>query len=413
MTLGCIESLLHETIGLDASTLGAAAIERLVRFRMRRSGFQRVEEYWQKLQDSEEELQELIEEMVVPETWFFRHPESFAALTRLMTQDGLPAHKIGPLRVLSVPCATGEEPYSIAITLLEAGLPTNRFMIDALDVSRKALSRAMQGQYRPISFRSGDLGPRKVYFDRTQHHYQVVDPVRQQVRFRQGNLLAPDFLASEEPYDLIFCRNVLIYFDRATQERALQTLDRLLTPQGILFVGAAEAGIAAAAGCTSADSPASFAFRFLKADHEPRQPTSAPSWRTNKTMPLHRAVPPKPVTAISTLRTQSQVLEPARPTPIPNLDDAVRLADTGRLEEAAALCETCLREVGPSAAAYYLLGLIHDACGNAGKAIHCYRKAQYLEPEHSEALLHLALAQEKQGDISGARRLRERARRSR
>jgi chemotaxis protein methyltransferase WspC len=408
MTPNSFAAMLYETIGLDTSIVGAATIERSVRYRMRRVGLQRMEEYWQRLQDSEEELQELIEDVVVPETWFFRHSESFAAFTRIVTRDWLPARAVRPLRILSLPCATGEEPYSIVITLLEAGLPPQRFTVDALDVSQKALSKAMRAQYRPISFRSGDLGPHERYFDRTATHYHVVEPVQQQVRFRYGNLLAPDLLAGEELYDFIFCRNVLIYFDRTTQERALQALNRLLTPDGTLFVGAGEAGLVAAAGGMLADSPASFAFRVCKSGPEPQWAKPLPRRPAEKTTALRRATPPIP--AISA--PPPPVLGAASLDPVLDLDSAARLADAGRLDEAAAACEACLRCNGPSAAAYFLLGLIYDVRGDAGKAVDCYRKAQYLEPGHSEALLHLALAQEKQGDISGARRLRARARRS-
>src|SRR5262249_3072445 len=162
-------------IGLDVSTVGAAAIERSIRLRMRRSGLQRVEEYWQRLQDTEEELQALIEEVVVPATWFFRHPESFEALARIVTRDWLPAHETGRLRILSIPCASGEEPYSIAITLLEAGMPANRLTIDAIDISLKALSRARQAQYSSTSLRHGDLEHCVHYFDRDQNQYHVVE----------------------------------------------------------------------------------------------------------------------------------------------------------------------------------------------------------------------------------------------
>jgi len=412
MTPACIEKLLHDAIGLDPSSVGAAAIDRSVRLRMRRSGIQCMEEYCRRLLDSEEELQELIEDVVVPETWFFRHTESFDALARIVTQEGLPAHESdsGRLRVLSVPCATGEEPYSIVITLLEAGLPANRFTIDAMDVSLKALNSAKRAQYRPISFRSGDLGSREQYFERTETHYYVMERVRRQVRFRHGNLLAPDLLAGEEPYDLVFCRNVLIYFDRTTQERALQTLGRLLAPGGILVVGAAEAAIATSAGCMPVDGPASCAYRFRDAGREQQRPMSAPSQPADKTRALRRPAPPKPIAPIPA--PQSRALEPAPPDSAPDLAAAARLADAGRLDEAAATCDACVRRDGLSAEAYYLLGLISDARGDADKAADCYRKALYLEPEHSETLLHLALNREKRGDLAGAKRLRQRARRN-
>lgn len=408
MTPNCIEEFLQAAIGLDASTIGAAAIERSVHLRMRRSGLQSAEEYWRRLQDCAEERQALIEDVVVPETWFFRCPASFDALARIVMRDWAPTHETGLLRVLSIPCATGEEPYSIAISLLEAGLSTNRFTIDALDVSRKALSKALQAQYRPISFRNDGLNSREHYFDRTQNHYYVVERVRRQVRFHHGNLLAPDLLQGEEAYDCIFCRNVLIYFDRDTQGRTLQMMERMLTPGGILFVGSAESGVALTAGCTPVDSPASFAFRFLDAVPE-RRPKPVRSRPADKTPTLRRAPPPKSVVATSAPPPCAS--EPARPGPRPDLDAAARSADAGRLEEAAAICQSHLLEAGPSAAAYFLLGVINDALGDVDQAVDYYRKAHYLEPEHSESLLHLALAREKQGDLTGARRLRERARR--
>jgi chemotaxis protein methyltransferase WspC len=94
------------------------------------------------------------------------------------------------------------------------------------------------------------------------------------------------------------------------------------------------------------------------------------------------------------------------------LHTASRLADAGRLAEAADVCRAYLREQGPSAQAYYLLGLVHDAQGDQQHAAECYRKVLYLESHHMEALGHLALVMEKQGDVVGARRLQERARRA-
>ena len=105
------------------------------------------------------------------------------------------------------------------------------------------------------------------------------------------------------------------------------------------------------------------------------------------------------------------------PAPVPSkppqadLETARRLADAGRLQEAAAWCETNLRERGPSSETYYLLGLVHDAIGDRPGAAAFYRKVIYLEPEHVEGLMHLALMTETQGDSSAAERLRERARR--
>ena len=91
------------------------------------------------------------------------------------------------------------------------------------------------------------------------------------------------------------------------------------------------------------------------------------------------------------------------------MDHARRLADQGHLVEAAALCEAHLRERGPTAEAFNLLGLVRDASGKADDAAAQYRKALYLEPNHHEALIHLALLLQKQGDVAGAQRLQRRA----
>src|SRR5207249_345639 len=199
--------------------------------------------YWERVRASEAELQELIEAVVVPETWFFRDREAFAALALTVYEDWLGAHPEDDLRLLSLPSSTGEEPYSMAMALLDAGFPANRFRVDAVDISARALARAGHAVYGKNSFRGNELGFRDRHFEATTHGYRLSDAVRRQVQFQQGNLLAAGFLPGVESYDVIFCRNVLIYFDRAAQDRALTVLVRLLTPKGVLFVAPSETGL--------------------------------------------------------------------------------------------------------------------------------------------------------------------------
>src|SRR5439155_1024226 len=102
------------------------------------------------------------------------------------------------------------------------------------------------------------------------HGYRLSDAVRRQVQFQQGNLLAAGFLPGVESYDVIFCRNVLIYFDRAAQDRALTVLVRLLTPKGVLFVAPSETGLLLSHNFIPTNMPRAFAFR--KAGVMPREP---------------------------------------------------------------------------------------------------------------------------------------------
>src|SRR4029077_16565897 len=122
------------------------------------------------------------------------------------------------------------------------------------------------------SFRGQDLGFRDRHFDATAEGYRLSETVRRQVRFQQGNLFADDLLPGVAIYDVIFCRNVLIYFDRTTQDRALAVLNRLLHAKGVLFVAPAETGLPSSHGLASTNEPLAFAFR--KGGVLPRAPRS-------------------------------------------------------------------------------------------------------------------------------------------
>src|SRR4051812_45366643 len=113
MLIDRFASLLKERIGLDVETIGEAGIERAVRERLRICKLQDPDLYWQQLESSAVEMQELIDAVVVPETWFFRDRDAFNGLASFALGEWLPTNTEGVLRVLSVPCATGEEPFSI------------------------------------------------------------------------------------------------------------------------------------------------------------------------------------------------------------------------------------------------------------------------------------------------------------
>lgn len=409
MTQVDFENLLKRTMGLDATSVGSSTIERAVRVRMAAHKLEQTDDYWRRLQDTDDELQKLIEAVVVPETWFFRDQQAFSVLARLVTEEWRPAHPNSVLRMLSIPCSTGEEPYSMLMALLEAGLAPGEFQVDAVDISTQALARARRGAYGMNSFRSEDLTFRERYFRPTMHGYDLAEWIPNRVRFRQGNLLSDEFRLAEESYDVIFCRNLLIYFDRPTQEQAMKTLGRLLTNSGFLFVGPAEAFLASLSGFTSVNQAMSFAFRKAR-----KRPLDA----VEKIRPVQVKLANRPLTAPMQRPVKSNHLPVSisiqTPDVLPmgsDLDAARRLADAGRMREAALCCESYLKQRGPAAEAYYLLGLVRDAAGNRKSAVEYYRKALYLEPDHVQALLQLALLIGAEGDTAAAERFRERARR--
>ena len=400
------EQLLMQTMGLDAASIGSAAVERAVQERMSACRLGDAQTYWERLSGSGTELQELIEAVVVPETWFFRDPASFVALARLVRDEGSPRRAQGVLRLLSVPCSTGEEPYSMAMVLLDAGFPASALRIDAVDISMRALARAQAAVYGRNSFRGSDLAFRDRHFVATAGGHRPADAVRRLVQFRQGNLLE-GLVAGTELYDVIFCRNVLIYFDRPTQDRALAVLNRLLTPGGWLFVGPSETALLSDLGFISAKLPLAFAFRKgpVPGSAIKIRAIPAPPRRVRATAPPAAPPPARPRAAPPATAPRAV----ARADAATGMARARRLADQGQLAEAAAHCEAHLRDHGPTAEAFNLLGLVWDASGKTEDAADQYRKALYLDPNLHESLTHLALLLQKQGDTAAAQRLQRRA----
>ncbi|KML48725.1 MCP methyltransferase [Burkholderia cepacia] len=401
--------------------------------------------YWQQLNASADERRALIELFVVPETWFFRDREAFATLARLAAERfaAMPGRVI---RVLSAPCSTGEEPYSAAMALLDAGLDPASFAIDAIDLSARAIEQARLGCYGRNAFRGTATEFRARYFTPASDGWLLDERVRACVQFRHANLVDPGADTGIR-YDFVFCRNVLIYFDRDAQDRVIRSLDGLLVDDGMLFVGPAETGVAMRHGMRSARVPLAFAFH--------REPAGAvaDAYAARPAAPLHTAAPyrrerftvapvaaPRPVVAVAPPVWLGDGLQPFAATPpavntaafdaragrsvvaeaaapvaegiAPTLEDAQALANAGAFDEAERVLAQFSARVGPHADAFYLNGLIADARGRAAEAGDFYRKALYLRPTHHEALTHLATLLDVGGDRAGAQWLLERARRS-
>ena len=425
-----IEALLKQRIGLDPKTIGSSTIARAVNQRLRDCGVLDLTTYLKRLQTSTEELDALIENIIVPETWFFRDKKPFDFLGNYIKAEWLLFPFKGGLRVLSVPCSTGEEPYSIAIALLESGLTSKNFSIDAVDISKKSIHKAQRGVYSQNSFRGGSTTLQKRYFTQTEDGYQLGDSIKSTVKFIHGNLLDSKFFKAKKQYHIIFCRNLLIYLDKTSRQQAIQLFDDLLINNGLLFVGSSEMGQILPPNFVPVRHPTTFAFRkgsdrqSLGISRDSSVKTSCPPRAfANDSLqkaqqPLPNPLPPSEGVRGSNSSSASD-LNPNRDTnreiSTPNspkiLEVARVLADRGQLNEAASLCETYLSENPVSADAYFLVGQIHQAMKHEELAEQCFHKAIYLEPQHYEALLHLALLKEYHGDHKSATLLRQRIQR--
>lgn len=389
MTPGRIDALLRERIGLDPASLGPATVARVVADRVRATGATSADEYARRAAADPAEWDALVGRLVVPESWFFRGGHAlFGGLARWAV--GRPR----PVRVLSAPCSTGEEPYTVAIAFAEAGLTAGGYTVDGVDLSADHLRRAAAGRFPAFSFREPGPDPRPEHFAETPDGWEIAARHRSAVRFRIGNLAAADFLAGEAGYDLIFCRNVLIYLTPEARRRAFEHLDRLLAVGGRLVLTAAEADRLPNGRYERDGRDELCVYRRAERRPTPRARVSEVRRESARkprlaSIELYTPISPPSTAPAGLPPDRRPAAGPNGQPPVDPLAAARELADAGRLAEARAACERALA-AGPSADGYALLGAVHLAAGRPDAAAEAFRKALYLDPDHPDARAHAA-----------------------
>lgn len=192
------------------------------------------------------EITPLIDVVTTNKTDFFREPRHFEILsTEVLPQWFARSERSAPMFIWSAGCSTGEEPYTLAMVLSEfaRAQPGFRFRVMATDISATVLEKAGMGVYPEEVANAVPLSLRRKYFLRSRdpHNRQVrlAPELRRMVDFRRLNLMDADY-GLDRKADVIFCRNVMIYFDRRTQQQILEKFSDCLAPGGYLFVGHAE-----------------------------------------------------------------------------------------------------------------------------------------------------------------------------
>ena len=316
-------------------------------------------------------VETFIEHAVIGETYFFRHPEHLRSLARLALPHAGPY-----FHVWSAGCATGEEPYSIAMALLSAGLPEGRARVLATDVSNRALERAREGLYGAWSLRRVEPDLEARFLEPHGEQVCVCAPVRRMVEFRRHNL------AVEPPpmtgLSAIFCRNVLIYFQPELVRTVLERFVAALAPGGLLFVAPAEVPLANGLGLETLDAEGTVALRVPPPGWtRPAPQVAAPRPRP---LPVPRPTPP-PLPPVAPPEPPAEVAAPTPDTPGPEqppLTRALEAARAGRHEEAESLAREAAKALIPEA--YLLLAMVAEGRGDLNGAVEAVRKALYLEP---------------------------------
>jgi chemotaxis protein methyltransferase CheR len=196
-----------------------------------------------RFQASGEELQQLTNVMTVNETYFLREEYQFKCLVNSILPE-IVQRRVGtdPIRIWCIPSSSGEEPYSVAMYLLESwsGIQQWDVEIIASDIDTSIIRRARVGRYSARSVQYLPDPWLKKYFESAHDEYQLCDDLRQAVRFTHVNLAEPTDTLGYRNFDVIFCRNLLIYFDDASRQTASETFFEALNPGGYLCLGHSE-----------------------------------------------------------------------------------------------------------------------------------------------------------------------------
>jgi chemotaxis protein methyltransferase CheR len=329
---------------------------------------------------SEALVQRLVNEVTIRETFFFRHRGELEAIDWHRSLAAANRRGSGIVRVWVAGCASGEEAYTLAILACEAfACATPPVHVLATDIATAALEQAQRASYAPrsVSTVSDDL--RRRYFTARDGLLYVDERLRRLVEFRRQNLvrdLTPGGAAGG--FDVISCRNVLIYFEAPTVERVMRSLESALAPQGTLVLGAADRLSA---------RPARIA---RPASAGPSRREGARPARTPPASPKHQAQP-----------------KAGR-----SLREAFAAADRGELDLVLEITAETLTRDPLDADAYYLRGLAELAAHEPRAAIASLRRAIYIDAEFSPALFNLARAHDVLGSADAACQAYERCLRS-
>jgi chemotaxis protein methyltransferase CheR len=237
--------LVYDKAGISLGESKEALVSSRVAKRMRTLGIEQgdYKTYLKQIEDDRtgEELVHFLDAISTNVTSFFRENHHFGFMAEVLSKWLAKGQK--SFRIWSAACSSGEEPYSAAITFLEVCGKSADLKILATDISTKVLDKALKGIYEDDKVKTVPPVLRSRYFTKVNNGssnlFEVVPALKQMVVFKRLNLSTPPF-PMRGPLDIVFCRNVMIYFDNAVRTQLLSEIYRLLKPGGYLFVGHAE-----------------------------------------------------------------------------------------------------------------------------------------------------------------------------
>ncbi len=428
--LDVFRSLIRRFTGLDFDQWRLDTVERALTARMAATGVRQTRQYLDLLQQPArraEEFAALLDQLTVNETYFFRYPIQFDFLRQTVLPELSRRRRGQPIRIWCAGCSTGEEPYSVAVTALDVFGPAAGQSVEVLatDVGAGALRVARQARYASKSLRLVDGLVRARYFRPVgSDQFVLCERARRLVVFRQSNLV-DDAAGPPEVWDVIFCRNVLMYLARDSARHVVAGLRRCLKDDGYLFVGHAD--VLDLSEWTPCGPEGAFAFqpRRRSPAREPSTPQAAAA--DSATPEPQPAAPSGPLAVETDLQNVEAVFQRAwQSFEREEFTEALQLLDQllqrqprhraatllrantllhlGQHDHSVRECQVVLQLDPFAFEAYLLLGLNFQRLRKPELAVSHLRKAAYLAPDSPVVQFHLAEAYRAAGKPSLARR---------
>lgn len=430
-----MRDLIEERCGLRFDDSQRSSLSASVAARMEQLGISSEDEYCDRLRGGaarpvELELRHLLNLVTVTETCFFRDAAQFQLLRAHIVPALLARRNAGvqppsidepsTIRIWSAGCSTGEEAYSIALTLFDMGLYHARrewrFEIIGTDLNTRALEKAEEGVYSARAVRNVEGRLLDQYFETDGRCFRLSDEIRRRVRFEYGNLMQTP-MPSTGPQDVVFCKNVAIYFRSSVTRRLVEGLHGTLTPAGYLLLGHAESLWQISEGFALVEQEGAFCYRKVPSAKYENPVPSARIVRSERVHASARRNPaPAPVTSdyeacLSAFRRGEwdaaedglQKLIALCPTFVPAylLLGGV-YAHRARYHEAIVLAESALRLTDLEPKAHLLLGMIAARQQRTEDAVQSLRRALYLDDSLALAHFWLGNLYRDRGDLARA-----------
>lgn len=399
-----LSGMLARRTGFALDQKRGPSVETALRRAMHRAGISEVSRFLSLLGTEQLPLDDLVAEIVVGETYFMREPDQWKLVRETILPGVVERHgRSHIVRCWSAGCATGEEAYSLAIVIEEAGL-SDRARIVATDISRPALARAREGRYTTWSLRTVNEEFADRWFRREENLFVLDEKIRRRVRFTCLNLATEAFPSAEADIgeqDLIICRNVLIYFDRQTTARVAEKLFAALAPGGWLVCGSSDPMLASYAPFEVVVTRQGVFYR-RRDFSDPARPAPPPhAGVTIEPSPDVVAPRPEPTRAESTPAKRVGVASSDAVAVAARLR-ALAASDGSAAAEREAARETARCPLDPEL--HYLRGMLLLDLGRTSDALTSIRRVLYLD--RTLAVAHYALGAicERAGDHAGAHR---------